>query len=446
MATFTQTSTGADNVAQRANDDTKKIISTGLITLLITFGGFGSWATFAPLHGAVMAAGQVKVENNRKTIQHLEGGIVGQILVKEGQFVKKGEVLVVLESTQIDAQLNMVSDQLAVELASAARLQAEKLGRGTITFPAELNARNKEATIAEIMRNETALFNIRRQTLNSEIGLIQGQVIEVKGEILALNSQIKATDTTIGYLNEELVLNEKLAQKGFVAGPRLLEFKRSLAGQNDRQGEYNADIARAKQKINELGLRIASLRHEYTTQANNELKAAQDKIFDLQERQRVPQDMMRRQTITSPVAGRVVGLKVHTIGGVIGAREPLMDIAPEQGDLLIESRVQISDIDDLRLDMDAEIRLSAYKQRTTPLVLGKVVSVGADSLMDEATQTPYYLALIRVDAASLKKAGDDIRLYPGMPAEVYILTSSRTAMQYMLDPITNTLNRSFRES
>lgn len=451
MAVITQVGTnfdglGSNAIGKRAKEDTSKTIRIGLITILVTFGGFGAWALFAPLHGAVIAAGQVKVENSRKTIQHLEGGIVGNILVKEGQVVKQGETLIVLESAQVDAQLNMVGDQLAVEMASASRLQAEKAGRGAIAFPAELLARNKEATIVEIMRNETALFNVRRQTVNSEISLLRGQISEVKSEIVALNSQLKATDTTVGYLNEELAVNEKLAQKGFVAAPRLLEFKRSLSAQEDRRGEYGADIARAQQKINELGLRVASLRHEYSNQAHRELKAAQDKIFDLQERQRVPQDAMRRQTIVSPVSGRVVGLKVHTIGGVIGAREPLMDIAPEQGDLIIESRVQISDIDDLQLDMDAEVRLSAYKQRTTPLVKGKVISVGADSLIDEATRTPYYLALVRVNAASLKEAGDNIHLYPGMPAEVYILTHSRTAMQYLLDPITDTLNRSFRES
>lgn len=456
MAVLTQIGLNADfnpgladkpvTIGQQARQDSAKAIRIGLVTILVAFGGFGTWAVFAPLHGAVIATGLVKVENSRKTIQHLEGGIVSQILVKEGQFVKQGATLIVLESTQVDAQLNMVGDQLAVEQAAVARLQAQKAGRSHIVFSEILNARKKEATIAEIMRNETALFNNRRQTLNSEIGLMQGQIAEVKREIVALDSQLKATDNTVGYLSEELAVNEKLAQKGFVAAPRLLEFKRSLSAQEDRRGEYNADVARAKQKINELGLRIANLRHEYSNQASNELKAAQDKIFDLQERQRVPQDAMRRQTITSPVAGRVVGLKVHTVGGVIGAREVLMDIAPEQGDLIVESRVQISDIDDLRLNMEADIRLSAYKQRTTPLVRGKVISVGADSLIDEATHMPYYLAMIKVDADSLKQAGDDIHLYPGMPAEVYILTHSRTAMQYLLDPITDTLNRSFRES
>lgn len=446
MAALTQEAMATASIAQLANHDTKKIIRIGVITILVMFGGFGSWATLAPLHGAVMATGQVKVESSRKTIQHLEGGIVSQILVKEGQLVKKDQPLIVLESTQIDAQLNMVGDQLDIQLGAAARLEAEKAGASQLKFSPALLAKNKMPTAAEIMQNETALFNVRRQALNSELALIQGQIAEVKGEIVALNSQLAATDKTIGYLDEELAVNEKLAQQGFVATPRLLEFKRSLSAQQDRKGEYTADIARAKQKINELGLRSANLRHEYSTRANTELKATQDKIFDLQERLRVPKDAMQRQTIVSPVAGRIVGLKVHTIGGVIGAREPLMDIAPVLGDLLIESRVQISDIDDLHLEMEAEVRLSAYKQRTTPLVKGKVINIGADSLIDEATRTPYYSVQVKVDAASLKEAGDDIKLYPGMPAEVYLLTKSRTAFQYLIDPITDTLHRSFRES
>ena len=189
MAVITQVGTnfdglGSNAIGKRAKEDTSKTIRIGLITILVTFGGFGAWALFAPLHGAVIAAGQVKIENSRKTIQHLEGGIVGNILVKEGQVVKQGETLIVLESAQVDAQLNMVGDQLAVEMASASRLQAEKAGRGAITFPAELLARNKEATIVEIMRNETALFNVRRQTVNSEISLLRGQISEVKSEIL----------------------------------------------------------------------------------------------------------------------------------------------------------------------------------------------------------------------------------------------------------------------
>lgn len=428
-----------------ANLEARQVIRIGMLIILVMFGGFGSWIVFAPLHGAVLASGQVKVENSRKTVQHLEGGIVGSILVKEGDQVKQGQILLTLDNTQVDAQYNVISDQLLVEQATTARLMAEKAGYSQIRFPNALQARSHEPKVAEILQNETHLFNTRRNTLNNEIALLYGQIEEVKREIVALESQIKATGTTIGYLQEELALNERLAKKGFVAAPRLLEFKRSLSGQEDRQGEYAADIARAQQKIKELGLRIASLKHEYETQASDALKQSQDKMFDLHERLRIPEDELRRQQIVAPVTGRVVGLKVHTVGGVIAAREPLMDIVPEERDLIVESQVSINDIDDLKLNMDAEVRLTAYKQRTTPLVMGKLVYIAADSMVNEATNNPYYLVHVRVDGESIREAGENITLYPGMPADVYILTQSRTAMEYLLDPITTTLRNSFRE-
>jgi membrane fusion protein, epimerase transport system len=423
----------------------RQVIRIGMVVIAATFGGLGTWAAVAPLHGAVVAAGQVKVENSRKTVQHLEGGIVSAILVKEGDQVKQGQPLIVLESTQVDAQLNMLRDQLDAELAHAARLTAEKNWQSRINFPAELLQRAKDTNVAEFMRNETHIFDTKRETLNGEIGLLRGQIEEVKGEMASLEMQIQATEKNIGYLREELTANERLAEKGFVSAPKLLQFKRALSEQDDKRGEYSADISRAKQKSTELQLRISGLRDDYAKQASDELKKSQDQIFDLQERLRVPQDAMKRQSITAPVAGRVVDLRVHTVGGVIGAREPLMDIVPEQRQLIIESRVRVEDIDDLRVGMAAEVRLSAFKARITPLVLAKVIYVSADSLMDEATHTPYYKTNVQVDEKSLKEAGDNIELFPGMPAEVYIITRERTALEYLIQPVTDTLRRSFRE-
>jgi membrane fusion protein, epimerase transport system len=423
----------------------RQVIRIGMIVIAVTFGGLGTWAAVAPLHGAVVAAGQVKVENSRKTVQHLEGGIVSAILVKEGDQVKQGQPLIMLESTQVDAQFNMLRDQLDAELAHAARLTAEKNWQSNISFPADLLKRAKEANVADILRNETHIFNTKRETLDGEIKLLTGQIEEVKGETASLTAQITATEKTIGYLHEELAANETLAKKGFVSAPKVLELKRALSEQEDRQGEYSADISRARQKATELQLRIASLRDDYAKQASDELKKSQDQIFDLQERLRVPEDAMKRQSITAPVAGRVVDLKVHTVGGVIGTREPLMDIVPEQRQLIIESRVKVEDIDDLRVGMEAEVRLTAYKQRITPLVKAKVIYVSADSLMDEATHMPYYKTNVQVDEKSMKEAGENIELYPGMPAEVYIITRERTALEYLLEPVTDTLRRSFRE-
>ena len=434
------------SVTDRAKLDTKKIIRAGILVIVVAFGGFGGWAAFAPLRGAVVAPGQVKVESSRKTIQHLEGGIVGQILVKEGQLVKRGQALVILESASVSANIAMLRDQFDTTQAQRARLNAEKSHGDKIEFPASLLARNKEPNVAEIMLNETRLFNTRRGILSNEISLIKGQIAQAQRETTALEQQISATNKTIGYLNDELKVNETLASKGFVAAPRLLEFKRSLSQQERSLGEYSADIERANQKVSELRLRIVNLQDDYVKKAADELKQTQDKYYDLQERMRVPQDQLERQTITSPVDGRVVGLKVHTVGGVIGAREPLMDIVPNGSDLLIETRVRVDDIEEVHPDMDAEVRLTAYKQRTTPLVQGKVVYVSADSLVDEATHQPYYLVHVQVSAASIKQAGNNISLYPGMPAEVYVLTKTRTALDYLLEPILDTLRHSMRES
>jgi HlyD family type I secretion membrane fusion protein len=446
MATETSGLTSQPSVTGRARTDTKKIIRAGIIVIIVAFGGFGGWAAFAPLRGAVVAPGQVKVESSRKTIQHLEGGIVGQILVKEGELVKRGQTLLVLESASVNANIAMLRDQFDTTQAQRARLTAEKNQLGKIDFPSGLVARARETNVAEIMLNETRLFNTRKNILSNEISLINGQIAQAQRESVALEQQISATDKTIGYLNEELRVNEALASKGFVAAPRLLEFKRALSQQDRSLGEYSADIERANQKVSELKLRIANLQYDYVKKAADELKQTQEKYFDLQERMRVPQDQLTRQTITSPVEGRVVGLKVHTVGGVIGAREPLMDIVPMNSDLLIEAKVRVDDIEEIHPDMDAEVRLTAYKQRVTPLVRGRVIDVSADSLIDEATHQPYYLAHIKVSAASIKEAGAHIELYPGMPAEVYLLTKARTALDYLLEPILDTVRRSMREA
>lgn len=432
-------------VIDQARADVNGIIRIGLITILVAFVGMGGWSAIAPLNGAVVAPGQVKVENSRKTIQHLEGGIVSQILVKEGQLVKQGQPLLILANARVSADLAIIKDQLDVVTAQSARLTAEKARQDKVTFPSELLARQKEPKVAAILLNETRLFNTRRDILLSQIALIKEQIVQAQHESTALQTQIGATNKTIGYLNDELKQNESLAAKGFVATPKLLEFKRNLSEHERSLGEYAADIDRANQKVSELKIRIAALQDDYVKKAADEYKDLQNKVFDLQERMHVPQDELNRQTIVSPVDGNVVGLRVHTIGGVIGAREPIMDIVPENPGMLVEAKVRVEDIDDLQHGMEAEVRLSAYKQRITPMVKGKVSYISADSLIDEATHAPYYLVHVTVDAASIKDAGDNIKLYPGMPAEMYATTRARTALDYFIEPISDTVRHAMRE-
>ncbi|HLF96545.1 MAG TPA: HlyD family type I secretion periplasmic adaptor subunit, partial [Methylococcaceae bacterium] len=423
------------------------VIAHGLAFIVLTFGFLGGWVAFAPLSGAVIAEGVVKVESNRKTVQHLEGGIVRDILVKEGDEVALGQPLIVLENEHTVAELNILRDQLDAETVREARYLAEKSRSSSIALPASLLERRADEKLAEIIMSETRVFTTQREVLEGQIKIIQNQIAEVKDEIGALERQIASSRQTTRYLDEELASNARLAEKGFVAQQHILELRRALSAEDTRRGEYSAEVARAKQKIAELQLHAIGLTDQYQQQSSEGLKKSQEQIFDLQERLRVPEDTIKRQTIAAPVAGRIVDLKVHTAGGVIAPREPLMDIVPQGTALIIQCKVQVQDIDEIHPGQTADIHLTAYKQRTTSLVEGVVIYVSADRLEAEnAYDQPHYLAHVRVEAEALEKAGENISLYPGMPAEVYLKTQERTALRYLLDPLLNTLRRAGRET
>lgn len=435
-----------NSVAAQAKQESKQIIRNGLIVLFLAFGCFGSWAAFAPLHGAVVAQGQIKVENSRKTIQHLEGGIVDQILVNEGAEVRSGQPLLTLENARVTAEVAVLQDQIDIASAQLARLEAEKTQSSEIKFPDSLMRRQQDSKVISILEGERKLFHTHRTILNNQISLIHNEISESSREKAALESQVNATNQSIQFLQDELTLNEGLAAKGFVSAPKLLEFKRSIAQQRSVASESMADIERAHQKSSELKLRIANLQDEYVKRAADELKQTQEKLFDLNERLRIPNDQLTRQTIQSPVSGRVVALKVHTKGGVISPGQPIMEIVPTNSDLLIEIRINPQDIEEVHTNMLTEVRLTAYKQRETPLLKGKVSYVSADSLIDDTTRQPYFLAHVVIQSDSLKQLNSNISMYPGMPAEVYIMTKERTALEYLLEPILETLRHSMRET
>ncbi len=428
--------------------DGKKVIRAGLIVIAVMFGGFGTWIALAPLSGAVIAPGSVKIEANRKTIQHLEGGIVKAILVREGEYVAKGQRLILLNDLQASASVSILSDQLDAETARDARLAAERNYASEVVYPPALQQRAKaDSKVAELLQNDLNLFQAKRKSLDGQMELLRSQTKQIKDQILGLAQQIESAQQSIGYLREELTANETLYKKNYVQYTRLLALKRAISEKEENQGEYIARKASAQQQISEMELRIISLRDAYTQGATDEQKDVTKKIFDLQDRLRPTSDALERLTVTAPVAGQVVGLQVHTTGGVVSPGEPLLDIVPSNNQLIIEARVQTTDIDDVHKGMEAEVRLSAYKQRTTPLVKGTVTYVSGDSFTDKTQNSapPYYLVHINVDPKSLKDIGQEITLYPGMPVEVFIKTVSRTALQYIFDPVTSSLNRAFRE-
>lgn len=425
-------------------DDARKIVRAGLAVIVVLVVVIGGWLAFAPLSGAVIAPGFVRVDTYRKTVQHQEGGIVHEILVREGQVVKAGQPLLILGDVRVSAGYESIRTQLDGELARQARLQAERDLKSTVVFPDALTRRPKEERVGELMQREASLFRVRLSVLDSQIALMRSQIVEARGEIAALESEIKADDTSISLQQEELAANEQLIAQGFITKARLLGLKRNVADYQSRRGENMAELSKARQKIAETELRILGLRNAYMQQAADELKDNTAKVFDLQERMRASQDAADRQTVTAPVAGSVVDLKVTTVGFTVGPREPLMDIVPANPDLIVEARIRPEDINNVREGAEADVRLTSFKQRLVPVVAGKVSYVSADRLTERQTGAPYYAAYVRIDPAALQEAGN-LHLQAGMPAEVYVRTVDRTALMYLLDPVTGYIRKAMRE-
>jgi len=425
-------------------ENARRLVWTGLIVIAVAFLGVGGWMAAAPLSGAVIAPGVVKVDTNRKTVQHQEGGIVKKILVRDGDRVKIGQTLIVLDDVRVDAALDQTRAQLDAELARNARLTAEGSLAAGVVFPKELSPRLGEPRVADLMRKETALFAVRRGVLNSQIELLRGQIHETQEEMAALAEQQRADDNAIRLQKEELAANEALTKDGFVSKTRLLTLQRGVAEYEAKKGEAQADLAKARQKVSELELRILTLRNDSMKQATDEIKDSTSRVFDLQERMRSSRDAADRQLIAAPVSGIVVDLKVTTVGAAVGPREPLLDIVPEDPDLIVEAHVRPEDINYVHSGSEADVRLTSFKQRITPVVTGTLVYVSPDRLADKANSAPYYVAHVKIGAQALREAGD-LNLQAGMPAEVFVKTTARTPLQYLFDPVTGYIRRAMRE-
>ena len=420
------------------------LIRAGIIGSLLLVFAIAVWVWLAPLSGAVIGPGLVKVDMNRKTVQHQEGGIVGEILVRDGSRVKAGQTLILLRDVRVDAGNEAVRTQLDVELAKAARLSAEQSGASEITFPPELTQRSSDPRVAELLKHESSVFRVRRESLTNQITLLRNQAREARDEIKARDVQLKADERTIKLQRDELEQNVSLAKEGFVSKTRLLGLQREVAQYESRHAEGSAELAKAKQKVSDLELRAETLRSTFNQEASNELRQSTATIFDLREKLRPALDAEQRQRITAPSSGEVVDLRVTSVGAVIAPREPILDIVPEDPDLLVEARVRPEDVNYVKIGSPADVRLTSFRQRITPIVEGTVVYVSADRLVDKTTNAPYYAVHVRVSPEALHKAGD-LKLQAGMPAEIFIQTTARNALQYLVDPILGFLQRSLRE-
>ncbi len=419
----------------------KRLVGAGLFILLAGIIALGGWTALAPLTGAIVAPAFVKVDLNRKVVQHQEGGIVREIRARDGDRVKQGQALIVIEDVKVDASLDLLSIQLIAERARAARLAAEAAYGQKVPFPADVLGREREPRVAEVLERERALFRSRREAVESQITSLRAQIREGGAEVEAVGAQIAAEERAIALQKEELQANEDLLKQNYVQKIRVLTLQRAVAEYEARHGEHRAELSRSRQKASELELRIVTAQNTYRQSAVDELKDTTARIFDVEERLRPSRDAAKRQQVLAPIDGEVVGQKVFTAGAVVGPRDVLMEIVPRDNTLIIEARIRPEDINHVLKGSAADIRLTAYKQRTTPLVQGVVNYVSGDRLVDPQNNSAYYVAHIAVAPGGL----GELKMQAGMPAEVFIRTDSRSALDYLLAPVTAYLRRAMRE-
>jgi HlyD family type I secretion membrane fusion protein len=412
-----------------------------LLPLAVVAGLIALWSAMAPLSGAVVANGQVKVELNRKTVQHQEGGIVREILVRDGQKVSAGQPLVVVGDVRSDSELSLLQDQLRAARIRSARAEAEASLQARFIAPADIAGQHDAA---EHLAREHALFTARRRTLDEQIAAIQKQIGEAHAQAGALETQIGATETSARLSSEELEMNNKLAREGFISRTRLLGLQRAASDYVASVGEHRSELALARQRVGELEARIAQARNQYQQQAADELKEASAKVRELAERLHPSQDQVERQIVRSPVDGEVMSMRVSAIGEAIGPRAPILDIVPEHEKLVVEARIHPEDIDHVHNDSAAEVRLSAFDARTVPLLPAKVTVISADRVTQTDTGESWFVATVEVDAASLKNY-PQIHLRAGMPAELFVTTPARTLFEYLLKPLSQFSSRAMRE-
>ncbi len=422
----------------------RQLIVAGWLVIVLGIGGFVGWAVSAPLAQAVVASGMIKVNSNRKQIQHLEGGIVKEILVRDGDQVSQGDVLVRLDETRAAASLVILQDSLNAALAQEARLTAERDGAAELVMPEALRARNADNKVAEILKSQNTLFEARQAALAGQIQILEKQIAHLGEDIGGLKSQKAAKSRQLGFVRDELKGMRSLLTKGLTGKRRVLELEREVAKLEGERGELHSRIAATETEIAEKELEIYQVQKGFRESVVNELKQIQGEIFDFRERLNAARHVHGQTEVLSPVDGVVVGSDVHTVGGVVGPGATLLEIVPDDDDLIVEARIEPRDIDDVRPKLPAGIRFTAFNQRTTPEIKGEVQYVSADALQDPKTGQAYFVARIGVVDSETNRLGDK-RLQPGMMAEVFIRTGERTAADYLLQPLRDSFRRAWME-
>ncbi|SHE86702.1 membrane fusion protein, epimerase transport system [Modicisalibacter ilicicola DSM 19980] len=435
--------------AARDNDATLPVKDTayrrlGLMILLVAFGGFGGWALSANLAVAVVAPGSVSVESSKKTVQHLEGGIVKEILVEDGDRVDAGAALLVLDDTQSRSQLQIAESEYHIARASEIRLLAEQAGDQILDFPEKL-LDSPSPRVQAVLNVQRRLFEARHESLRGTLAALDEQVVQMQEQIAGLEAIQAVNRSRIRSLANEADDYRALFKEGLGNNQRLRELERQVMQYKGENAQHSAEIARLKSQVSENRLQKEIRTQEFQQDIGERLREVQATIADSEERITALSDQVRRTRVLAPVSGTVVGMQIHTLGAVIRSGDPLLDIVPAGDGFIVEARVADRDIDNVYVGQRAEIRFSAFNQRLSNVIDGEIVHVSADSFEDEATRVRYYKAKVKVSEQGRGDMTESMQLLAGMPAEVMIRTGERTFASYIAKPFTDMLARAMRE-
>ena len=424
-----------------ANSSIRGAKRIGLTLFALVFGFFGLWAGFAPLDGAAFAPGTVTVKSYKKAVQHLEGGIVAEILVQNGDLVESGQPLLKLDATQPRASLEMVTSEFTALKAREARLIAERDGLKTIDYPKSLNENVKR--VREEITAQDEIFAARKTTNDGRTEILERRVEQLQSQIVGMEAVRDAKQVLAQSYLDELTDTRTLLDQGFSEKTMLRQAERNYATASGEAAEITANISATLVQIGETRLQILQQDSEFQNEVVTELGGVQTSLKDADERVTALQDIVSRTTVNAPDSGVVNGMQIHTIGGVIGPGEAIAEIVPKSDELVLEASVDPVDIDRVSVGQEARIRFSTFGSRA-PTIFGTVLTISADSMFNEMAGTPFYQARVEVNKESLEELGG-LALMPGMPAEVYINTGSRTLLEYLFKPFSNAIARSFNE-
>lgn len=431
------------NPFQARDSIQRYIIAGSAVTLLLTC-GVGGWAATTEISGALIAPGTIVVESNVKKVQHPTGGVVGKLLVHDGDHVKSGDLLVQLDDTITRANLAIVTKGLTELRARKARLEAERDGLDQIGFPEDLVTRSSDPEVAEALAGERKLFALRKAARRGQKAQLRERIDQLHQEIAGFDSQIKAKEREIALIQRELEGVRELYAKNLVPVSRITSLERETARLGGERGQITASTAQARGKIAELELQIIQVDQDLASDVAKEMREIDAKIGEFVERKVTGLDQLKRTDIRAPQDGTVFQSSVHTVGGVIPPGETIMVIVPDADKLLVEARINPQDIDKVQLGQKAALRFTAFDSRTTPEILGSVSRISADTSTDQRTGASFYTIRITMPGSEVTKLGD-VRLVPGMPVDAFVQTGDRTVMAYLMKPLSDQVARAFRE-